>query len=129
MNSASYVGEPEAGSAAAKPATVKRQLRRWSLWHGIWIACEGHPLKDRKELMPRMSSPGSGSISSNAHRHQEISMLVLEIVARKPLTPAQLMTARVKTQQQSIKRQKADANVMRKREELLKAQQQRVTKG
>ena len=56
-------------------------------------------------------------------------MLVLEIVARKPLTPAQLMTARVKTQQQSIKRQKADANVMRKREELLKAQQQRAAVG
>ena len=69
------------------------------------------------------------ALQNNSTRHPEISMLVLEIVARKPLTPAQLMTARVKTQQQSIKRQKADANVMRKREELLKAQQQRAAVG
>ena len=56
-------------------------------------------------------------------------MLVVEITSRKPLSPAQLTTARLKTQQQSLKRQQADADVMRKREQLLKAQQRQAAVG
>ena len=56
-------------------------------------------------------------------------MLVVEITSRKPLSPAQLTTARLKTQQQSLKQQRADADVMRKREQLLKAQQRQAAVG
>ena len=53
-------------------------------------------------------------------------MLVLEIVSSKPLTPAQLMAARIKKEQQGLKQQRAVADVMRKREQLLKAQQRQA---
>ena len=56
-------------------------------------------------------------------------MLVLEIVSTKPLSPAQLMAARLKKQQKLLKRQRADADVMRKREQLLKAQQRQAAVG
>jgi len=42
------------------------------------------------------------------------------------MTAGQLMTARLKTQQQDLKYQRADADVMRKREQLLKAQQKQA---
>jgi hypothetical protein len=60
---------------------------------------------------------------------ENLLMLVVEITSRKPLSPAQLTTARLKTQQQSLKRQRADADVMRKREQLLKAQQRQAAVG
>jgi len=53
-------------------------------------------------------------------------MLVVEIVSAKPMTAGQLMTARLKKQQQDLKYQRADADVMRKREQLLKAQQKQA---
>ncbi len=56
-------------------------------------------------------------------------MLVVEITSTKPLSPAQLVAARLKKQQQLLKRQRADADVMRKREQLLKAQQRQAAVG
>ncbi len=56
-------------------------------------------------------------------------MLVIEIVSTKPLSQAQLRTAQLKTQQSLLKRQRADADVMRKREQLLKAQQRKAAIG
>ena len=53
-------------------------------------------------------------------------MLIIEIVSTKPLTPAQLVATRIKKQQQTLKNQRADADVMRKREQLFKAQQKQA---
>ena len=49
-------------------------------------------------------------------------MLVSEIVSKKPLTPAQSLSARLRKQKMVLQRQIADANVRRKQEALLQAQ-------
>ena len=49
-------------------------------------------------------------------------MLVSEIVSKKPLTPAQSLSARLRKQKKVLQRQIADANVRRKQEALLQAQ-------
>ena len=49
-------------------------------------------------------------------------MFVSEIVSKKPLTPAQSQSARLRKQKIVLQRQIADANVRRKQEALLQAQ-------
>jgi len=49
-------------------------------------------------------------------------MLVIEIISKKPLTPAQSQSARLRKQKIVLQRQIADANVRRKQEALLQAQ-------
>jgi len=49
-------------------------------------------------------------------------MLVIEIIGKKPLTPAQSQSARLRKQKMVLQRQIADANVRRKQEALLQAQ-------
>ena len=49
-------------------------------------------------------------------------MLVIEIISKKPLTPAQSQSARLRKQKMLLQRQIADANVRRKQEGLLQAQ-------
>jgi hypothetical protein len=56
-------------------------------------------------------------------------MLIIEIVSKKPLSPAQAQIAALKKKGETLKRQKADADVMRKREQLLKAQQKQLAVG
>jgi hypothetical protein len=56
-------------------------------------------------------------------------MLVIEIVGKEPLSPAQAQLASLKQQQKLLRQKKADANVKRKREQLLKAQQQQLAIG
>jgi hypothetical protein len=56
-------------------------------------------------------------------------MLVIEIVGKEPLSPAQAQLASLKQQEKLLRQKKADANVKRKREQLLKAQQQQLATG
>ena len=56
-------------------------------------------------------------------------MLVIEIVGKEPVSPAQAQLAALKHQEKLLKRQKANADVKRKREQLLKAQQQQLAIG
>lgn len=56
-------------------------------------------------------------------------MLVIEIVGEEPLSPAQAQLGSIKRQEKLLKQQKATANVKRKREQLLKAQQQQLAAG
>ena len=56
-------------------------------------------------------------------------MLIIEIVSKKPLSPAQAQVAALKKKSETMKRQKADVDVMRKREQLLKAQQKQLAVG
>ena len=53
-------------------------------------------------------------------------MLVIEIVGKEPVSQAQAQLASLKQQEKLLKRQKANADVKRKREQLLKAQQQQL---
>jgi hypothetical protein len=56
-------------------------------------------------------------------------MLVIEIVGKEPVSPAEARLASLKQQERLLRQQKADANVKRKREQLLKAQQQQLAIG
>jgi hypothetical protein len=56
-------------------------------------------------------------------------MLIIEIVGKEPISPAQAQLASLKQQEKLLKRQKANADVKRKREQLLKAQQQQLAIG
>ena len=56
-------------------------------------------------------------------------MLVIEIVGKEPVSSAQAQLASLKQQEKLLKRQKANADVKRKREQLLKAQQQQLAIG
>jgi hypothetical protein len=57
------------------------------------------------------------------------NMLVIEIVGKEPVSSAQAQLASLKQQEKLLKRQKANADVKRKREQLLKAQQQQLAIG
>lgn len=56
-------------------------------------------------------------------------MLVIEIISKTPLTPAQRQSARLRKQKIVLQRQIADANVRRKQEALLQAQKAAAAKS